>query len=156
MARAWRPQTVSAYYPLGDEPDTLPLLSALAEFGFRVALPRTVSRLEPLQFCAWRPGEPLVRGPMKIWEPGAQATVVAPDLLFVPLAAFDREGWRVGFGGGHYDRTLSRLRRVSHIRAVGVAFSVSEVPSAPAESHDEPLDYVLTENELIDCSDARR
>ncbi len=155
LARAWSPRVVSAFYPLADEPDMLPLLSALADLGFCTALPSTVSHFEPLRFRAWRPGDQLIRGQMKILEPVEHAIVVVPELLFIPLAAFDRHGNRIGFGGGHFDRTLSRLRGSSKIRAVGVAYAVSEVPTAPAESHDERLDFVLTDKELIDCSEAR-
>ena len=102
-------------------------------------------------FRAWRPGGSLTRGAMNIPEPLLQAPEVDPDLLFVPLAAFDRRGHRIGFGAGHYDRTLAKLRAMGSIRAVGAAFSVSEIPAAPTEPHDEPLDFILTERELIDC-----
>lgn len=151
LAATWRPRVISAFYPIRDEPDTLPLLSALADAGYSTALPVTTSRGEPLLFRAWRPGGSLTRGAMNIPEPLLQAPEVDPDLLFVPLAAFDRRGHRIGFGAGHYDRTLAKLRAMGSICAVGAAFSVSEIPAAPTEPHDEPLDFILTERELIDC-----
>ncbi len=156
MAGLWRPRAISAFHPLRDEPDTLPLLSSLADSGYRTALPVTVSRTDPLAFRLWKPGDALVRGAMNIAEPSREAATVDPDLLFVPLAAFDRRGHRIGFGAGHYDRTLAILRERGPLRAVGLAFSVSEIPCAPSEAHDQPLDFILTEEELIACEGASR
>ena len=110
-ARQWRARIISAFSPIGDEPDALMLLSALAAEGFATALPVTVSRDAPLIFRLWRVGDPTVAGALNIPEPRPEAPAVDPDLLFVPLAAFDRRGHRIGYGGGHYDRTLKRLRR---------------------------------------------
>jgi 5-formyltetrahydrofolate cyclo-ligase len=86
---------------------------------------------------------------MNIPEPRREAPAVDPDLLFVPLLAFDRRGHRIGYGAGHYDRTLKRLRAAGPIHAVGVAYSVCEVAAVPDEPHDEPLDFILTEREWI-------
>jgi 5-formyltetrahydrofolate cyclo-ligase len=155
LARLWRPRVASGFYPIRDEPDTLPLLDALAEEGIATALPVTVSRSAPLTFRLWRLGDPTVAGAMNIPEPTRRAEAVDPDLLFVPLAAFDRRGRRIGYGAGHYDRTLARLRVMKPIHAVGIAYAVSEVEAVPNESHDQPLDFILTENELIDARGAR-
>jgi len=155
LARRWRPKIVSAFYPILDEPDTLALMAALAAEGFATALPITVSRQAPLTFRRWRPGDPTVPGEMNIPEPTPRAEVVDPDLLFVPLAAFDRRGHRIGYGAGHYDRTLSLLRAQKPIHAVGVAYACAEVAAIPDEDHDEILDFILTENELIDAKGAR-
>ncbi|MDE3177228.1 MAG: 5-formyltetrahydrofolate cyclo-ligase, partial [Pseudomonadota bacterium] len=103
----------------------------------------------PLRFRRWRPGEPTAPGQMRIPEPTAQAPELEPDLLFVPLAAFDRRGHRIGYGAGHYDCTLARLRARKPIVAVGVAYAACEVAAVPHEAHDQPLDYILTEAELI-------
>ena len=90
---------------------------------------------------------------MKIREPAASAQSVEPDLLFVPLACFDRRGHRIGFGAGHYDRTLAALRARRPVTAVGVAYSAAQAAEIPDEPHDQRLDFVLTERELIDCRD---
>jgi 5-formyltetrahydrofolate cyclo-ligase len=127
-------QVVSGFWPIKDEPSTLPLLQALS-----------------LNFRAWRDGEPLIAAAMRIMEPPPEAKEVLPDLLFVPLAAFDRKGGRLGYGAGFYDRTLAKLRALKPIKAVGVAFEVQELQDLPQEPHDEPLDYVLTERKLIYC-----
>jgi len=152
LARLWQPRVVSVFYPIGEEPDTLALLRALAEAGFMTALPVTV-RGRPLTFRGWRPGEATLPGPMNIPEPTREAGDVAPDLLFTPLAAFDRRGHRIGYGAGHYDRTLEGLRARGPIHAVGVAYSVCEVEAVPDEPHDQRLDFILTESELIDARD---
>ncbi len=151
LAMRWQPRVASAYYPLNDEPSTLPLLGHLAKAGFKTALPVTGKLGTALVFRLWRPGEPTVKGKMAIEEPLAEAGEVIPDLLFVPLAAFDRTGNRIGYGAGFYDRTLRQLRAMKPVRAVGVAYAAQELPRIPNESHDESLDYVLTEHELIDC-----
>jgi len=149
LAGLWRPRVVSAFHPIHGEPNTLPLLAALAEAGFATALPVTVSRSAPLTFRLWKPGEPTVPGELNIPEPAPDAPAVEPDLLFTPLAAFDRRGHRIGFGAGHYDRTLALLRAKGPVHAIGVAFSVSEIDHAPDEPHDQPLDGIITERELI-------
>ncbi len=146
-----RASVVSGFWPIKDEVSTLPLLERLAGQGIATALPVMVGRDKPLTFRAWKPGEPLAEVQMKIMEPPPEAPEVLPDLLFVPLAAFDRKGGRLGYGAGYYDRTLAKLRGLKRIVAVGVAFEVQELQDLPQEPHDEPLDYVLTERILISC-----
>ena len=149
LARLWRPYIVSAFHPLRGEPDTLPLLTTLADEGFATALPAVVGRGSPLTFRLWRPAEPTRAGAMSIREPLEEAPVVDPDLLFVPLACFDRRGHRIGYGAGYYDRTLTNLRAVKPVHAVGVAYGVCEVDAVPYETHDQSLDAVVTDQETI-------
>ena len=149
LARLWRPQIVSAFHPLQDEPDTLPLLKALAAEGFATALPAVVGRGSPLAFRLWRPGEPTRAGAMSIREPLEEAPIADPDLLFTPLACFDRRGHRIGYGAGFYDRSLAALRAKKPVHAVGVAYGVCEVAAVPYEAHDQTLDAVVTEQETI-------
>ncbi len=151
LAAEYQAQTVSGFWPIKNEPSTLPLLETLSGRGIVTSLPVMVGRDQPLTFRAWRPGEPLAEVQMKIKEPPPEAPEVLPDLLFVPLAAFDRQGGRLGYGAGYYDRTLAKLRALKTITAVGVAFGVQELLEIPQEPHDEPLDYVLTERNLIIC-----
>jgi 5-formyltetrahydrofolate cyclo-ligase len=149
LARLWRPQIVSAFHPLRDEPDTLPLLTLLAAEGFATSLPVVVGRGSPLAFRLWRPGDPTRGGAMAIREPLEEAPPVDPDLLFVPLACFDRRGHRIGYGAGYYDRTLARFRGIKPIHAAGVAYGVCEIAAVPYEAHDQSLDAVVTEQETI-------
>lgn len=153
LARLWRPDVVSAFHPIRDEPDTLGLLAALAENGFATALPVVARRGERLAFRRWRPGQPTLRRGMGIPEPADSALAVEPDLLFVPLACFDRRGHRIGYGAGYYDRSLEYLRARKRIHAVGVAYGVCEVAAAPYEAHDQILDVVVTEHETITVSE---
>ncbi|HET6376086.1 MAG TPA: 5-formyltetrahydrofolate cyclo-ligase [Methylocella sp.] len=152
MVMRLHPEVVSAYFPVAHEPSTLPLLQALAAAGVKTALPVTGKSGTPLIFRLWRPGDPMTKGKMAIQEPAQHAPQAAPDLLFVPLTAFDRRGHRIGYGAGYYDRTLAELRAAKGICAVGLAYACQEFPEVPHEPHDECLDYVLTENELIDCA----
>jgi 5-formyltetrahydrofolate cyclo-ligase len=149
LARFWRPPIVSVFYPLRDEPDTLLLLTALADEGFATALPVVVGRGAALAFRLWRPGEPTRAGAMSLREPVEEAPIVEPDLLFVPLACFDRRGHRIGYGAGYYDRTLTRLRAMKPVHAIGVAYGICEVPAVPYEAHDQTLDAIVTEQETI-------
>jgi 5-formyltetrahydrofolate cyclo-ligase len=142
-------RAVSAFHPIRDEPDTLALLDALAQRGHVTALPITGARGQALTFRVWRPDEPTIPGPFGIPEPGPEAPLVEPHLLFVPMAVFDRSGQRIGYGAGYYDRTLAMLRSKRRTIAVGVAYSVCEVETVPAEPHDQALDYILTEIELV-------
>lgn len=151
IARRNRVHVVSAYWPIGAEADTRYLLQALAYHEFATCLPAVVARGRPLMFRRWKSGDPMVQGAMGIFEPPARAPEVEPTLLFVPLAAFDRGGQRLGYGAGHYDCTLSWLRIRSPIVAVGVGFACQEVPAIPYEAHDQLLDFVLTEKEVIAC-----
>jgi 5-formyltetrahydrofolate cyclo-ligase len=150
-AERWRPRIVAAFSSIRDEPDTGPLLAGLQAHGFATALPAAAARSTPLVFRLWRTGEPLIRGPLGAPEPTEAAAAVDPDLLFVPLSAFDRRGHRLGYGAGHYDRALKLLRAGGPIRAVGVAYAASEVDRIPDEPHDERLDFILTEREWIDA-----
>ena len=153
LARLWRPRFVSAFHAFRDEPDTLELLSALTAEGFATALPVVVGRGSPLTFRLWRPGDPTRLGAMSIAEPLEAAPAVDPDLLFVPLACFDRRGHRIGYGAGYYDRTLAGLRALRPVHAVGVAYGVCEVAAVPYEAHDQSLDAIVTEQETFLISD---
>ncbi len=149
LAQLWRPAVVSAFHPIREEPDVLALLTALGRDGYATALPVVVGRGSQLTFRLWRPGEATLLGGMGIPEPLESARAVEPDLLFVPLACFDRRGHRIGYGAGYYDRSLELLRAIKRIHAVGVAYGVCEVAAVPYEAHDQSLDVVVTEHETI-------
>ena len=142
---------LAGYWPIRSEIDPHPLMEKFAAAGARLALPVTVGRDQPLVFREWSPGDPLRRGPLGISEPMPEAPELSPDLLLVPLAAFDRSGHRIGYGAGHYDRTLEALRRHKGVTTIGLAFAVQEIPKVPAMPHDVMLDYVLTDIRLFDC-----
>lgn len=144
-------QIVSAFWPLADELDTRPLISALAARGHTIGLPVVIKRGLPLLFRRWAPDTTLVQGSFRVMTPPPEASEVVPSLLIVPLLAFDRAGYRLGYGGGFYDRTLHKLRggASGRVLAVGVALSAQEVASVPRDDTDQPLDWIVTEREAF-------
>jgi 5-formyltetrahydrofolate cyclo-ligase len=141
---------VSGYSPLRSEISPLPLLRRLADAGAGLALPVVAGRGQPLTMRAWSFGAPLNAGVRGIREPPADAAEVFPDILIVPLLAFDRAGHRIGYGAGYYDMTITRLRALKPVTAIGIAFAAQEVAAVPATPRDAPLDLVLTERGAID------
>jgi 5-formyltetrahydrofolate cyclo-ligase len=141
---------VSGYSPIRSEIDPVPLLRALAAQGARLALPAVMARGKSLAFRVWSPDDRLMLGPLGIPEPSPAAAEVIPDVMLVPLAAFDRAGHRIGYGAGHYDFTLAHLRKTKAIAAIGLAFAAQEIELVPALQHDVALDYVLTETRVFD------
>jgi 5-formyltetrahydrofolate cyclo-ligase len=140
------PGIVSGFVPYESEIDLTGLFERLAGEGWTTCLPVVIAKGQPLEFRPWRPGGGLEEGVWGIPVPPASAGTVKPDVLLVPLLAFDAHGYRLGYGGGFYDRTLKALRREKEVCAVGVAFAAQEVDAVPHEAHDEPLDWILTEN----------
>jgi 5-formyltetrahydrofolate cyclo-ligase len=141
---------VAGYSPIRSEIDAVPLMQALAAAGAQLALPVIPARGQSLRFRAWSPGDRLMPGPLGILEPSPAAAEIIPDIVLVPLAAFDLAGHRIGYGAGHYDRTLAKLRASKKVAAIGLAFAVQEIEAVPALSHDVALDYVLTETKVFD------
>jgi 5-formyltetrahydrofolate cyclo-ligase len=141
---------VAGFMPMKTEINPLPLMRKLAEGGARLALPVVAGRGKPLIMRAWAFGAPLAAGVWGIREPPASAPAVAPDILIVPLLAFDRCGHRIGYGAGYYDLTIAALRARQAVLAIGLAFAAQEIAAVPATPHDAPLDLVLTEREVID------
>ena len=141
---------VSGFMPMRSEISPLPLMRKLAERGVRLALPAIAGRGKPLIMRAYSFGDELARGQWGIREPKADKPDVAPDILIVPLAAFDRAGHRIGYGAGYYDMTINALRAKKPVIAVGIGFAVQEIPQVPVTARDARLDLVLTEREIID------
>jgi 5-formyltetrahydrofolate cyclo-ligase len=141
---------VAGYSPIRSEIDPTPLMKNLAAQGARLALPAVMARGKSLAFRAWSVGDRVMLGPLGILEPSPAAAELVPDIMLVPLAAFDRAGHRIGYGAGHYDVTLAHLRKVKTIIAIGVAFAVQEIKAVPMQPHDVALDYVLTEKHAFD------
>jgi 5-formyltetrahydrofolate cyclo-ligase len=135
---------VSGWYAMGAELDPMPLMMKLHDAGAVLALPAIVEG--KLIFRAWTPGEPLQRAGFGTSEPDASAPKVDPDIVLTPMLAFDPQGYRLGYGKGHYDGGLARLRAAKNIVSVGLAFDEQCVDKVPVEPHDQRLDYVITEN----------
>jgi 5-formyltetrahydrofolate cyclo-ligase len=145
-----KPRTViSGYWPLEGEFDPRPLMERLLERGHPIGLPVVIGRDQPLQFRDWRPGIALVPGPFRVATPPPDAPLLEPRILLVPMLAFDREGYRLGYGGGFYDRTLEQLRARAGALAVGTAFDGQEVAHVPHADFDQPLDWIVTERRAL-------
>ncbi|MDR6758859.1 5-formyltetrahydrofolate cyclo-ligase [Mycoplana sp. BE70] len=137
---------ISGFWPIRSEADIRPLMARLAERGARLSLPVVLDR-ETIVFRELVRGAPLIHTGFGTTGPGPEAALLDPEILLVPLSAFDVSGHRIGYGAGHYDRAIDRLRAKGRSpRLIGIAFDCQEVPSVPAEAHDVPLDAVLTES----------
>ncbi len=146
LAFAGAPGTaiVSGFNAIGDEIDPLPLLTKLIHEGHPACLPVIEGKGLPLRFRAWKPGDPLNAGVWGIHEPLPSAPALDPDVLLVPLLAFDAHGYRLGYGGGFYDRTLAGLRMRKRVVAIGLAFDEQRIDAVPHTTNDQRLDWVLT------------
>lgn len=136
---------LAAYVPIKDEASPL---AALTRHPGPTCLPVVVARGAALQFRSWAPGDALERGPLGTSVPAAGAWQV-PDILIVPMLAFDRRLCRLGYGGGYYDRTLAAIRAEKRCLAIGLAFAAQEVPEVPVGPHDARLDLIVTETGAI-------
>ncbi|PZU20529.1 MAG: 5-formyltetrahydrofolate cyclo-ligase [Shinella sp.] len=139
---------ISGYYPIRSEADIMPLMAMLAEKGARLCLPAVLDR-ETIVFRAYDPAEPLVDAGWGTMGPRPDAPLVDPDIILLPLSVFDGRGNRIGYGAGHYDRAIDRMRkRGLSPRLIGVAFACQEVATVPADPHDVPMAAILTETGL--------
>jgi 5-formyltetrahydrofolate cyclo-ligase len=150
LRAVWAGVTVALYWPMRDELDVRPLLTRLGELGAVTALPTIVARDLALVFRRFAPGEKLVDGVFGTQEPTPAAPAVVPTVAVVPLLGFDRMGYRLGYGGGYYDRTLAALRLDGgSIQAIGAAYHEQEFTVIPHDSSDARLDLIITDRETI-------
>ena len=137
---------VASYIPVGSEANPQALLAKALDAGCSTALPHVTGRAAPMRFLRWSPGEPLENGPFGLSQPKANAEPCQPDVILVPLVAFDSRLMRLGQGAGHYDRALSLL---TESLAIGIAWSVQQAPALPIDPWDVPLNAILTEKAWI-------
>ncbi|MFN3619404.1 5-formyltetrahydrofolate cyclo-ligase [Sphingorhabdus sp.] len=137
---------VAGYVAVGSEVDPAAYLTEAYGLGCEIALPHVTSKVAPMRFLRWRPGEVLVRGPFGLQQPADDSKECAPDIVLVPLVAFDDRLMRLGQGAGHYDRALSLLDQSV---AIGLAWSVQHAPALETDIWDVPLDAILTEKSWI-------
>mgnify|MGYP000545440795 CR=1 FL=1 len=136
--------TVSFYWPIKDEPDLRPLMTELCDAGVNIALPLVETKASPLVFRRWQPDTKMVRGDWNIPVPPPDAPIVAPDIVLAPLVGWDGDGYRLGYGGGYFDRTLAALEHKPY--AVGIGFHSAKLATIYPQPHDIALDLILTEN----------
>jgi 5-formyltetrahydrofolate cyclo-ligase len=140
--------TIGVYWPIRGEPDLRPWMESVRKRGGTCALPVVVAPRTPVEFRPWHPGIPLARGVWDIPVP-AEGAAVVPDIVIAPLVGFDAGCYRLGYGGGYYDRTLAALRAgAGRVRAVGFAWAAQEMAALPVEAFDARLDAVVTEKGL--------
>ncbi len=140
-----RGKVLAGYMPIRSEIDPLP---AMAAHDGPVCVPVIEAPATPLRFRQWTPDAPMVAGAFGAMIPAGGAWLV-PQVVIVPLVAFDKRGFRLGYGGGFYDRTLEGLRAIQPVLAVGFAFAAQELPEVPIEPTDQPLDAVVTEQGIL-------
>ncbi|MFP4360361.1 MAG: 5-formyltetrahydrofolate cyclo-ligase [Alphaproteobacteria bacterium] len=150
--RRRRGAAVAGFWPLGGEVDLKPLLQSWHAQGGTALLPRMQGPGRPLRFLRWTPDTPLEPAAFDVEEPPAGAPEHRPDVVLVPLLAVDAAGYRLGYGGGFYDRTLAALGAVD---AVGVALDVQRVDAVPRGVHDRPLSHLVTESGVMSFSRGR-
>ena len=138
---------VAGYWPMNDEMNPVPLMKRLIKDGVLCVLPAVVTKGEPLEFRNWQPEVSLEDGPFGTSHPPASAEKKAPGIVLLPLLAFDGDGYRLGYGGGYYDRTLAQLKSTgTPVMAVGMAYQSQQIDAVPRGDLDQPLDWVITEN----------
>ncbi len=137
---------VGAYYPINFEIDCLAILKKLEKIGYQICLPVTKIKFE-MDFFKWSFNDPLNVGNMGVPEPN-KTKKMYPDLLIVPLVAFDKFNYRLGYGGGYYDRYIEKINKIKKTVTVGLAFSFQEIRNLPRNNYDKKLDFILTENNI--------
>lgn len=137
--------SIAGYWPISTEFDVKPLLQKLSCAGITVSLPAVISDQKRLVFQGWSENMQLVEGPYGTLQPVGSSALIAPDILMIPLLAFDSAGGRLGYGGGYYDRTLAELRKEKKVTAVGIAYAGQEIKEVPTCSSDQRLDWIVTE-----------
>jgi len=138
---------ISLYWPIGDELDCYPLIEKLQQQGHKICLPSIVGAKQPLVFREFSAGDKLVSAAFGTSEPQSSAKILMPDMIVLPLAGFDKQGNRLGYGKGFYDRTIAAMAKKPEL--CGLAFAVQELDNIPASPHDVPLEKIITENGLI-------
>lgn len=137
-------EVVAGYWPIRDEMDVKSVIGRLMDAGQPVCLPVVLGDEQPLELRLWQVGAPLYEAGYGTLAPADDAPRTEPDVILMPLLGFDRRGTRLGYGGGYYDRTLAALKK--RPRLIGFAFALQELESIPRDSHDVPLDVIVTEN----------
>lgn len=144
---------IAGYWPHVEEVDPRPLLKSLSLQKYEIVLPVIDQESKILLFRRWTLHSSLKKGPYKIFEPLENQPFLVPDILFIPLLSFDKHGHRLGYGKGYYDQTLSNLKKVKSITTIGLAYDIQRVHWLPIETHDEALQWIVTEKKIYHSSE---
>ena len=148
-------QVIAGYLPVGTELNITGLLGKLLEVGYQLCLPVALGVSQPMQFRQWHIDSPLTNDIAGIPAPGLEATTLIPDVLLIPLLAFDEQGNRLGQGMGYYDTTLAALFAQKTILVIGMAYEVQKVPHVPTHPTDFPMDVIITEQHIYDLNQSK-
>ncbi len=140
---------IGCYYPFGSEFNIFPLIEDFFLKGFDVSLPCIINNNEPLVYKEWKLGDTLIKNQYSIFEPMITKRTLQPDIIFVPGLLFDRSGFRLGYGGGYFDRTIKFMRNSFDIAFIGVCYESQCIDKVTTEIFDEKLDYILNEKEIF-------
>lgn len=140
---------IAGYSPIKNECSPLPILEDLVRYQHVLALPAILGKGKPLVFRAWCPGDAMDVGEYGILEPRNDAPLVNPSVLAVPMVGFDVNGYRLGHGGGFYDRTIEMIRKHQSLLCIGIAYHFQQIERLPAEAHDCRMDYIVTDKEVL-------
>lgn len=140
----FKPCSVAAYWPMGSEVDTRPLLEWFIHHGFSIGLPFIKNKDQVLEFYRWHMDSAMEQGQLKTKVCKQRKEKITPRIIIVPMVGFDPTGSRIGMGGGFYDATLNYLRAQHSLTAIGIAYDCQLVNHIPPEDHDQRLDYILT------------
>jgi len=135
---------IGGYFPINYEIDSLKILKQLENSGYQISLPIT-RKDNKMDFFEWSYKDPLLIGKIGIPEPCSKKKIY-PDIILVPLVAFNRYKFRLGYGGGYYDRYIQKIKKIKKTLTIGMAFSFQEVKKLPINKHDKKLDFIITEN----------
>ena len=142
-----RGKKIGGYYPVNFEIDDLKLLEDLCEKNFNISLP-VIKKNNQMDFYKWSKTEPLIINKFGIPEPVAKK-IIYPDILLVPLVAYDLKLNRLGYGGGFYDRYIDKISKIKNIFTIGLAYSFQKIPKVPINSFDKKLNCIVTEKEIL-------
>ena len=147
---------IAAYWPIGDEVDVIPAIKRLIHvMRIQCCLPIVLGNELPLIFKLWHPGESLCLGKFGTSQPHTASQIVNPSILLIPLLAYDLAGYRLGWGGGFYDRTITAMKENGHsIISIGVGYAAQQIPLIPRNSFDQPMDWILTEEGMYKVDEA--
>ncbi len=139
---------IGCYYPFGSEFNIIPLIKDFFLKGFNISLPCIINNNDPLVYKEWKLGDTLIKNKYSILEPMVSKRTLQPNIIFVPGLLFDRSGFRLGYGGGYFDRTIKFMRNRYDIKFIGVCYEFQCISKVVTEIFDEKLDYILNEKEI--------
>lgn len=147
---ATAPKSLAGYWPIGSELDPRPVMERVREMGAEIALPAVIAEAKPLVFRGYRKGDALITEAFATRAPAMDAPQIIPDVVLVPMLAFDERGYRLGYGGGFYDRSMAQLQQQSpNSRFIGLAYAGQKVDETPTGAYDLPLKVIVTEQGVL-------